>query len=180
MIILCIIFVILIIIGAFIRIPVPIVPFTLQFFFITLAGLLLGPKYGCISVCIYTVLGLLGVPVFADGGGISYVLQPSFGYLIGFALGAFVTGKIANHTQEPSYKRLLIANFTGLGIIYLIGMIYYYIISNFYLGASIGVWPVLLYCFILAVPGDILLCGIAAIIGKKLIPLMRMQGIGCK
>ena len=67
--ILCAIFTALIAIGAFIRIPVPVVPFTLQFLFTTLAGVLLGSRLGALSVTIYIVLGLMGVPVFAEGGG---------------------------------------------------------------------------------------------------------------
>ena len=77
--ILCAMFVALIAIGAFLKIPVPVVPFTLQFLFTTLAGLLLGGKKGCLSVCLYIILGLIGLPIFAQGGGIGYLFQPSFG-----------------------------------------------------------------------------------------------------
>ena len=174
--ILCGLFTALIIVGAFIKIPVPVVPFTLQFLFTMLAGLLLGGKLGAISVSVYIVLGLMGIPVFAQGGGVGYVLMPTFGYLIGFAIGAYVTGKIANKVYNPSYKRIFAANFIGLFIVYFVGMVYYYLLSNFYLGEPIGLWPLFLYCFILAVPGDILLCVIAAFISKRLIPILRKQG----
>lgn len=171
--ILCAMFVALIAVGAFIKIPIPVVPFTLQFLFTMLAGLLLGGKLGAFAVCIYIVMGLLGLPVFTEGGGLAYVLKPSFGYIIGFAVGAYVTGAIANGTSRPGYRRLLCANFIGLGIVYLFGMVYYYLISNFYLGTPIGLWPLFLYCFILAVPGDIALCILGAILGKRLIPVMK-------
>lgn len=171
--VLCALFVALIAVGAFIRIPVPVVPFTLQFLFTTLAGLLLGGKLGATSVLIYTVMGLVGLPVFAEGGGISYLLKPSFGYIIGFIVAAYVTGIIANKVYNASYKRLLSANFIGLAIVYLFGMIYYYIMSNFYLGTPIGLFPLFLYCFILAVPGDIVLCIVSAILAKRLIPIIK-------
>ena len=174
---LCALFVALIAVGAFIKIPVPVVPFTLQYLFTMLAGLLLGGKRGFIAVCIYIFPGLIGIPIFASGGGIGYIFQPSFGYIIGFAVGAFVTGIIANKSDKPGYKRLLAANFIGLGIVYLLGMIYYYLISIFYLGTPIGLWPLFLYCFILAVPGDILLCIAGAILGKRLIPLIKSERI---
>ena len=64
----------LIILGAFIKIPVPVIPFTLQFLFVSLAGLLLGAKYGGLSVFIYAALGLAGLPVFTAGGGITCLL----------------------------------------------------------------------------------------------------------
>lgn len=171
--VLCSLFVALIIVGTFIRIPIPVLPFTLQLLFTMLAGLLLGPKLGATSVIVYIILGLIGMPVFTEGGGIGYVFKPSFGYIIGFVFSTYVTGKIANKEKNPSMKRLLIANFAGLFILYAIGMIYYYLISNFYLGSPIGVKALILYCFILAIPGDILLCILGAILGKRLIPMVN-------
>lgn len=171
--ILCSLFVALIVVGAFIKIPIPVVPFTLQFLFTMMAGLLLGGKLGAVSVGVYIAMGLLGLPVFAEGGGFSYVLKPSFGYIIGFAVASYVTGVIANKVPNPIYKRLYAANFIGLGIVYLFGMTYYYLMSNIYLGDPIGLWPLFLYCFILAVPGDIVLCILATILGKRLIPIIK-------
>lgn len=171
--ILCALFAALIAVGAFLRIPIPVVPFTLQLLFTMMAGLLLGGKLGATSVCVYLVMGLLGLPIFAEGGGFSYVLKPSFGYIIGFAVASYVTGVIANRVTAPSYGRLLAANFVGLGIVYLFGMVYYYLMSNFYLGNPIGLWPLFLYCFLLAVPGDIVLCILGALLGKRLIPILN-------
>lgn len=159
--------------GAFIRIPVPVIPFTLQFLFTTLAGLLLGSRLGGKSVATYIFLGLVGLPIFASGGGISYIFKPSFGYLIGFCAGAFVTGKIRESHGTPTFNRLLIANFVGLFVVYFLGMIYYFVISNFYLHSPIGLWPLFLYCFVLAVPGDIVLCFVAAALAKRLLPVLR-------
>ena len=88
---LCALFAAMIAVGALIRIPIPLVPFTLQFLFTTLAGLLLGAKQGTVAVAIYIVIGLAGLPVFSQGGGLGYVLQPTFGYIIGFCLGTYVT-----------------------------------------------------------------------------------------
>ena len=140
-------FVAMIAAGAFIKIPVPIVPFTLQFLFTMLAGILLGGKDGFRAVVIYIFLGLIGLPIFAEGGGFAYIFKPSFGYIIGFAIASYITGTIANKNSEPTIKRLLCANFIGLAIVYLFGMVYYYIMSNFYLGTPIGLWPLFLYCF---------------------------------
>ena len=84
----------LIILGAFIKIPVPVIPFTLQFLFVSLAGLLLGAKYGGLSVFIYAALGLAGLPVFTAGGGITYVVFPTFGGATIIPLCPFPIGHI--------------------------------------------------------------------------------------
>lgn len=170
----CAVFTALTAVGAFIKIPIPYMEFTLQFLFTTLAGLLLGGKFGAASVGAYVILGLIGLPIFAEGGGFFYVLKPTFGYLLGFILGTFVTGQIANAVAAPSFKRLLAANFAGLGIVYAFGMVYFYLASNLWIeGGAISVGMVVWYCFVLAVPGDILLCVLAAVLGKRLIPIVR-------
>lgn len=103
------------------------------------------------------------------------MLQPSFGYIIGFALGAFVTGLIAQKKRRPSLARLLAASFAGLFLVYFIGMLYYYLISKFYLNTPIGLWPLFLYCFILAVPGDIILSVLGAVLAKR-IDIRKING----
>lgn len=171
--VLCAMFVVLIAVGAFIKIPIPVVPFTLQFLFTLMAGILLGGPLGALSVALYVVLGLAGLPIFAEGGGLGYVFQPSFGYLIGFIIGTFVTGIIVNAKSKPSIKRLLMGNFIGLIIVYLCGMVYYYFMKNLILGEPIGLWSIFLYCFLLAVPGDIVICVGSAFLGQRLIPIKR-------
>lgn len=158
--------------GAFIRIPVPVCPFTLQLLFTTLAGLLLGSRKGALAVALYVALGLAGVPVFTEGGGPSYIFQPTFGYLLGFIAGAWLTGRI-REKLGGSFGRVLFANLAGLAAVYLFGMVYVYLIGNYYLGTPIGIWTVILYCFLLAVPGDLCLCVLAAVLEKRL-----RQGLG--
>ena len=116
-------FVTLITAGAFIRVPLPNCPFTLQILFTTLAGI---------------ILGLIGVPVFTSGGGPGYVLQPTFGYLIGFMVGAYVVGSFSELSPTHSVKTLLIGAIINLLIVYGFGMIYLYMIMNVYLGTPIG------------------------------------------
>lgn len=166
-------FAVLITVGAYIRVPIPYVPFTLQVLFTTLAGLLLGGKRGAMAVFLYVLLGLVGVPVFTQGGGPSYILQPSFGYLLGFIGGAYITGRIAHDVKMISLQRFMVAGVAGLAIVYLCGMAYVYMINNLYLGTPIGLYALFLYCFLLAIPGDIILVIVAALLGKRLLPLVR-------
>jgi len=168
--IMCGLFTALIAVGAFIKVPIPVLPFTLQFLFTMMAGLLLGGKIGSYSVLMYILLGLVGLPIFTEGGGIGYIFKPSFGYIIGFYIASYVTGMIANGKSTPTYKRILGANFIGLTIVYILGLLYYFIICNFVINTPIGIWPLFIYGFVLAVPGDILLCILSAILYKRLIP----------
>lgn len=172
----CALFAALIAAGAFIKIPVPAVPFTLQYLFTLLAGLLLGSKLGLVSVLVYIALGLAGVPIFTQGGGIGYVFQPTFGYLVGFAVGTFVTGLIVERRENPSYMLLFTAGIIGFLIACLFGTVYFGLISRFYLGNAIGFWNLVLYCFLVFVPGDVALTFLGAFIAKRLIPLLKRQG----
>ena len=165
--VLCAMFAALIAVGAFIRIPIPYVPFTLQLFFTTLAGLLLGPKLGAASSLVYMITGLIGIPIFTEGGGPGYIFKPSFGYIIGFVIGSFVTGMIASKTARPSFKRLL--------TVYAIGMIYCFLITNFYLGTDMSVKTVFLYCFLFIIPGDLALTFLASFLSQRLIPILNRE-----
>ncbi len=176
--VLCGVFTTLIAVGAFIKVPVPVVPFTLQFLFTMLAGLLLGGRKGALSVGVYILLGLVGLPVFAEGGGFWYILKPSFGYLLGFMLAAYVTGRMVERKGRLSTGWVMAVNFLGLFIVYAAGMIYYYVICNYVIDTPIALGPLFLYCFVLAVPGDICLCILAAILTVRVRPVFqRMAGI---
>ena len=173
----CSLFTALIAVGAFIKIPVPVVPFTLQYLFTMLAGLILGPRLGTISVAAYMLLGLAGLPIFTEGGGLWYVLKPSFGYIIGFCIGTYVTGTLAARLKKRTVTRYLAANLAGLAVVYAAGMIYYYVICNYVLNTPIAVGPLFRYCFVLAVPGDTALSILGAVLIKRLAPLLERSGI---
>lgn len=169
--VLCGLFTALTAVGAFIQIPVPGMDyFTLQFFFVLMAGMLLGSKLGAFSVAAYVLIGLAGVPIFAAGGGIAYVLRPSFGYLLGFIVTAFVTGILIEKLKLNGFKKYLIAAFAGLIVCYAIGLTYKYFMLNLYVGEETPLLLVFLDCFPLDLPGDILLSVLASICGLRLKP----------
>ena len=113
------------------------------------------------------------MPVFTSGGGPGYVLQPTFGYLIGFMVGAYVVGRFSETSQTYSVKRLLIGAIINLLIVYGFGMVYLYMIMNLYLGTPIGWWPVIWSCFLIPVGPDVFLCAVAAVMGKRIISQLR-------
>ncbi|MBP8597705.1 MAG: biotin transporter BioY [Selenomonas sp.] len=160
--VLCGLFIALITIGTFIRIPVGTDVYTLQFLFTLLAGLVLGARLGAAAVGAYVLLGLIGVPVFASGGGPGYILQPTFGYLLGFILQAWFCGRYSRKLSEISYRKLLAVNAGGMAIVYLIGISWFYVFSNYVVAAPIALWAAVFYCGILQAGPDFLLCMAAA------------------
>lgn len=106
--------------GAFLKIPLEPVPFTLQPLVVFLAGAVLRPRLAFLSQLVYLAVGLLGLPVFARGGGPAYVIQPTFGFLVGFAVAAWV---IALATRGGEGRGRLVAGLAlGLAVMYACGV----------------------------------------------------------
>jgi biotin transport system substrate-specific component len=128
----CALFTALIIIGGYISIPIPVgpVPIALADFFVMLAGLFLGWKYGLVSTTLYVVLGALGMPVFAGGSaGLAILFGPTGGFLFGYLLLAasvgFISGKI-----KPSIATYLIALIIGNILLYMAGVPWLKVVLN--------------------------------------------------
>lgn len=74
-------------------VPIGAIPISLSNFVICLTVWLLGPKFGTLSVAVYLLIGLVGVPVFSGyGAGIAKLAGPTGGYLVGYLLLAFIGG----------------------------------------------------------------------------------------
>lgn len=165
----CALFVALMVAGAFIQIPFPLVPLTFQTVFAVLAGLMLGWKKGMIATGTYMIMGLIGIPVFTAGGGIYYVLKPSFGYIIGFVAASGVAGICYNREKKVwHYAILAVLAFLAN---YAVGIPYFALIYavNQYegLGAAIVTYN-LLY-----MPKDLCLCLLAAILAWRTVPVVK-------
>lgn len=171
--VLCAMFTALIAIGAFLKIQLPFspVPYTLQFLFVNLAGILLGSRRGLTAVGLYIVLGLVGVPIFSTGGGIDYLVRPTFGYILGFALGAWLAGLISEHGTN-SIKTYLIAGFANFIVVFALGLVYCYFISNYYLATPIGVRKLLVTGFVYFIPVDVFFVIVSAFLAKRLQPVI--------
>lgn len=155
-------------VGAFIKIPLPYVPFTLQVLFVFLAGSLLGSKRGMQSQLVYVGIGLAGLPIFTQGGGIGYFLQPTFGYLIGFIVAAFVIGWIIERIENPKTYHFILANLIGLLFIYLIGVPYLYLALNTWMGVPNGWAHILMIGFVNSIAADIVISIITGVLATRL------------
>ena len=167
-IILCSIFSALVCIGAFIKVPLPPVPFTMQWFFVAMSGLILGSRLGFTSVAMYILIG----PVFTKGGGIGYVFQPTFGYIIGFAVAAFVIGKISEK-KEKNFLNFFISNIVGLSLVYLIGFIYLYFIMTNVLGKDVVLFNLFKSAVLIFIPTDILSAILSAKVASRIYKVIR-------
>lgn len=144
------------------------VPLTLQTFFAILAGALLGSRLGSLSMVVYTLIGLVGAPVFAQLTGTAILTKPTFGFVISFIVLAYVSGKIVETKTKPTLKTFFIACFIGLIINYVIGTTYLYFSLKYFLGSMenlsyIEAWKMML----LFIYKDIILTFIAAILCPK-------------
>lgn len=162
-------------IGAFIKIPIPYISFSLQTLFVSMSGMLLGAKAGAITMAVYIIIGFLGFPIFTMGGGIGYLLQPSCGYLFGFLLYSALTGYFTRKLKTLSFKNLYLAQIPGLLAMYAAALPYFYFISNYYTDNPISVSALFLYCFLALMPGEAAKCAAAAALGKRLIPALRIH-----
>lgn len=167
----------LIAVGAFIKITLPTEPipmhFTLQWFFVLLAGLMFDKRLAGVSVGVYLLIGLAGVPVFASGGGPSYVLRPGFGYLLGFAAAAYIMAWLCGRLGTLKFLKLLLVSMAGLLVYYAIGMAYYYVVCRFLIFQEVT-WRILLINgFLLTAGADLALCVAAVGVAVKLRGVVR-------
>lgn len=127
-----------------VEVPLWPVPITGQTLGVIVVGAALGARRGALSLLSYLGLGLVGLPVFAGlSGGLASVVKPSFGFIIGFVLAAFVAGWFA----ERSWDRRPVLAFVGFAaasvVPFLIGVPYMAFILNNVLGLGYGLGDVL-------------------------------------
>ena len=162
----CALFAALTAIGAFLHFQLFQATITLQFFFTAMAGLLLGAKLGALSQLLYVVLGLVGVPIFAAGGGFGYVFNPTFGFLLGLIPTAWVIGKITE--KDRSVPRLLLACFAGLA-----GLPYIALIVNVYKGGNVSGMTLATAYMLPYLPGDCLKIVVSVILAPRILKAME-------
>jgi biotin transport system substrate-specific component len=96
---------------------------TLQIGAVLLTGCLGGKNAGALSQIAYVILGLFWLPVFAHGGGLSYLQEPTFGYILGFIPGAWLCGFLAFRSRRK-LETLALSALAGLLAIHLCGLVY--------------------------------------------------------
>lgn len=133
------------------------VPVTGQTFAVLMIGALFGPRRGCLSVIVYIIQGLMGLPVFALGAGPAVLAGPTGGYLLGFIPAAWITGSLAQTGWDRRIRTTILAMLLGNAAIYACGLLR----LVFTMGPTKTVLVAGLYPFIV---GDLLKIVLAAII----------------
>jgi len=140
-------FVALITVGAWISIPLPPVPLTLQTFFVLLAGVIM-KRHAAIPAVLYLVLGALNVPVFHNAlAGIGVILGPTGGFLIGFIPAALIAG--LTYEQKERIVRIM-------GLVAATAAIYVFGVSWLSFSAGISISQAVLIGAVPFLAGDFL------------------------
>ncbi|MCK9150961.1 biotin transporter BioY [Methanobacterium alcaliphilum] len=149
------------------------VPITAQTFAVLISGVLLGRRWGGLSMLIYVTIGLLGVPWFAQmTGGLDILLGASGGYLIGFILASLFLGYFSDkYNQSRNFTPMLgLMTFASFVLIYVPGLI----VLSFYLYSTQGnfpeIWTLLAMGVIPFLIGDALKIVGASALTKALLP----------
>jgi biotin transport system substrate-specific component len=118
--------------AAQVAVPVPgsPVPVTGQTFAVLLVGSALGARRGLLSMVVYLLAGMAGVPWFADGA--SGVAAPSLGYVLGMVAASAMVGALARRGADRTPLRMAGTMLLGSAVIYALGLPY----LSFSLGLS--------------------------------------------
>ena len=115
--------IILLSISSKVSIPFYPVPMTFQTFVVYFIAASMG-MVGFYSTVSYVMLGLMGLPIFAAGGGLGYLMSPTFGFLYGMILASFFIAYLSKNLFNKKIIRLFLAISLGAAIIFVCGIIH--------------------------------------------------------
>ncbi len=144
-------------VAAKIAVPLPgiPVPFTLQPVAVLLSGVLLGAAGGMSSQLLYLAAGMIGLPVFAAGGGLPYLLGPTGGYLLAFPFAAWIAGAAASRWRNV--PGIVLGALLGLVVVHAGGLSWLAALSGREAATAVGLAPFFV--------GDLLKIALVALVG---------------
>ena len=143
----------LLILSAKIKVNLYPVPMTLQPLAVLMIAMLCGRNISVASVSLYLFQGMIGIPVFAYGGGLPYLLGPTGGFLFGFLFASIIIGELADRGWGKSHFKSVFAMLIGLIVIYTFGIFQLSVLKGFDFAIINGLKPFIvgdLYKLILA------------------------------
>lgn len=154
-------------VGVLAQVSIPMwpVPITGQTLGVMLVGAAVGARRGAASMATYAALGVAGIPWFADfGGGLGYVLKPSFGFILGFIVTAWVVGSLCERQWDRQAGKSLLAFGAASLIPFAVGVPWMWAILHFAMGKTLGLWETLQAGVIPFIPGGVIKWLLAAMI----------------
>ena len=134
----------LLIASAKIKVPLYPVPMTLQPMAVLMIAMLFGRKLATLTVGLYIFKGIIGLPVFAFGGGLMYLMGPTGGFILGFFVSAFIVGYLADSGWGKKVSLSIISMLIGMLIIYSLGIFQLALLKGFNFALLKGFYPFLL------------------------------------
>ncbi len=161
----------LLIASAKFEIPLQPVPFTFQTLVVLLLGAVFGPTLGLATVLAYLAQGAMGLPVFAGtpekGIGLAYMVGPTGGYLVGFAVATYVTGWLARAKWDRNIITMAVAMVAGTVIIYAFGVVHLTSLIGYDKAVEFGIKPFVLFDLIKIAAAAVLVPSLWKVFGGK-------------
>lgn len=160
-------------VSAWLSLPSP-VPFTMQTFGVFLAVLALGGKDGSLAVCVYILLGAVGLPVFSGfTGGVGALFGTGGGFILGFPVAAGIMW-LCEYLLGKSTPARITASVLALSALYAIGALWFVAVYT-KTADDIGLWSALSICVLPYLLPDIVKLALAFTVAKRLQPVMKKQ-----
>jgi len=137
-----------------------------QTFAVLLVGFFLGAKWGALAVLLYVAAGAIGAPVFSGGAsGMDTLAGPSLGYLVGFIVGAYAVGSLADRGWHDRLWKCILVMTAGTGLILLCGVLRLSLIFGVYDALESGFFPF--------ISGGLVKVTLGGLVAYFLYPLVR-------
>ena len=164
-----------------ISIPIGPVPISLATLVVLLSVYILGTKWSIVSVVVYLILGMIGLPVFSGfSGGFAKLAGPTGGYLIGYIFLALISGVIMTFAEKKfsEKKKIIPLTFVGMLIgtlvLYAFGTVWFILLMDTTFAYALTV------CVLPFLPFDIVKIIIAIILGRTIRSRLAKASIGTR